>query len=135
MDNLLIFNFSFYKKNSLIFQALYTQGCGLLDSDDTENEVIEEDSMAEACVVCQTNAVSCALLPCRHLCICGYCCDKLRQCPVCRAHISAYFYTRQDNWSETRTNGTSSNQNDEQSQTSWWTSTFISPITNLFVDE
>ena len=42
-----------------------------------------------ACVICHDKDASMALLPCGHLCLCGECCDQLKQssplrCPMCR---------------------------------------------------
>jgi RING finger protein 26 len=42
------------------------------------------------CVVCQENARSVLLLPCRHLCLCATCSahPAMTACPVCRAGIA-----------------------------------------------
>ena len=46
-------------------------------------------SLAGACVICHDKDASMALLPRGHLCLCGECCDQLKQssplrCPMCR---------------------------------------------------
>ena len=56
------------------------------------------------CVVCQTSAVTCVLLPCRHACVCRQCFTRVTQCPICRSHIMSYFSlvdnrTPADHWS------------------------------------
>ncbi|KAH9507248.1 hypothetical protein Btru_056714 [Bulinus truncatus] len=43
------------------------------------------------CVVCQTKPVSCALLPCRHACVCISCFKLLDRCPMCRGALDSYF--------------------------------------------
>ncbi|CAL1537739.1 unnamed protein product [Lymnaea stagnalis] len=43
------------------------------------------------CVVCQTRPVMCALLPCRHACVCLGCFKLLDRCPMCRGILESYF--------------------------------------------
>ncbi|XP_059143122.1 cell growth regulator with RING finger domain protein 1-like [Physella acuta] len=43
------------------------------------------------CVVCQTRPVMCALLPCRHACVCLGCFKLLDKCPMCRSVLQSYF--------------------------------------------
>ncbi|XP_052097661.1 cell growth regulator with RING finger domain protein 1-like [Mytilus californianus] len=43
------------------------------------------------CVVCQTNDVTIAILPCRHACVCDTCLQQLDKCPMCRGYIVSYF--------------------------------------------
>lgn len=83
-------------------QALYTQGnnsssnwepTGDATDDDKGNYNIDNDDIPieEACVVCQTNRITRALLPCRHVCVCSMCFNRLETCPMCRARFQAYF--------------------------------------------
>ncbi|XP_066988818.1 cell growth regulator with RING finger domain protein 1-like isoform X4 [Macrobrachium rosenbergii] len=82
--------------------ALYTQGnnsssnwepTGDATDDDKGNYNIDNDDIPieEACVVCQTNRITRALLPCRHVCVCSMCFNRLETCPMCRARFQAYF--------------------------------------------
>lgn len=49
------------------------------------------------CVVCMSEPRDTAMLPCRHMCLCGGCADQLRgrtqyrsyRCPICRERISS----------------------------------------------
>jgi len=45
------------------------------------------------CVICMTEARNTTVLPCRHLCLCGPCAEKLRlqsnKCPICRSTIKS----------------------------------------------
>jgi len=43
-----------------------------------------------ACIVCLEAPREILLLPCRHVCCCKACADKLERCPVCRARKSAF---------------------------------------------
>ena len=56
------------------------------------------------CVVCQTNRVTCVILPCRHACLCDSCFRHFEQCPMCRGYVNSYFsldgYNREDNQGE-----------------------------------
>lgn len=49
------------------------------------------DECRTMCVVCQTAPVTCAILPCRHACVCDTCFSKLDICPMCRSHIVSFF--------------------------------------------
>lgn len=64
-------------------------------ADTQTNITAEEDDddipIEEACVVCQTNRITRALLPCRHVCVCRSCFGRLETCPMCRAKFLAYF--------------------------------------------
>lgn len=55
-----------------------------------QNGNCSEDRTLE-CVVCQTNKVTIAILPCRHTCICDLCLEQLDKCPMCRGYIMSYF--------------------------------------------
>jgi len=52
----------------------------------------ESDGSRE-CVVCMTESRDTTVLPCRHLCLCNLCAEKLRQqsnkCPICRTAIKS----------------------------------------------
>ncbi|KAL8617592.1 hypothetical protein ACOMHN_033138 [Nucella lapillus] len=54
-----------------------------------------ENALPE-CIVCQSRALNCALLPCRHTCVCRACFHKLDRCPMCRSHIESYFTLRDE---------------------------------------
>ncbi|XP_025105392.1 cell growth regulator with RING finger domain protein 1-like [Pomacea canaliculata] len=43
------------------------------------------------CIVCQTQRLTCVLLPCRHACVCRRCFLQLDRCPMCRSHVESYF--------------------------------------------
>ena len=52
------------------------------------------DSGEGVCVICETEEIEVALLPCKHLCVCEDCFDLLpqpKQCPLCRSYITTYF--------------------------------------------
>ena len=60
----------------------------------TSNEEAETDSEFEndrLCVCCRERIAIMALLPCRHVCICGHCSVRLSNCPICRAFIDHRF--------------------------------------------
>ncbi|BFZ07846.1 hypothetical protein BsWGS_10885 [Bradybaena similaris] len=61
--------------------------------DDKGEPEFQTSSLSE-CVVCQTRRVRCALLPCRHACVCLGCFRLLYRCPMCRAGIASYFLLR-----------------------------------------
>jgi hypothetical protein len=44
----------------------------------------------EDCVICLSEAPTVILLPCRHLCVCSGCFERINLCPVCRAPFEAY---------------------------------------------
>uniref|UniRef100_A0A0A9VTZ6 Cell growth regulator with RING finger domain protein 1 n=1 Tax=Lygus hesperus TaxID=30085 RepID=A0A0A9VTZ6_LYGHE len=48
------------------------------------------------CSVCQNRPLRCALLPCRHTCVCSQCLSKLKNCPMCRSRIESYFCIHED---------------------------------------
>lgn len=46
------------------------------------------------CVICETEEIEVALLPCKHFCVCEECFDLLpqpKQCPLCRSYIATFF--------------------------------------------
>eukprot|EP00057_Strongylocentrotus_purpuratus_P025259 XP_011679733.1 PREDICTED: uncharacterized protein LOC105445643 [Strongylocentrotus purpuratus] len=65
---------------------------------DLENRLIEEEEK-HLCVVCQDAVKDTAFVPCRHLCVCLPCADKImsnekilsRNCPLCRTKIGSIF--------------------------------------------
>lgn len=61
--------------------------------DDKVEPEFQTSSLSE-CVVCQTRRVRCALLPCRHACVCLGCFRLIYRCPMCRAGIESYFLLR-----------------------------------------
>ncbi|GAB6020190.1 hypothetical protein CHUAL_002913 [Chamberlinius hualienensis] len=64
---------------------------------DAANETVaERQSPDTLCVVCQTEVVTRALLPCRHVCTCQGCFSRLDKCPMCRSRIESYFCTRDE---------------------------------------
>jgi len=52
--------------------------------------VFETEDTSE-CVVCYDKDYDVVLAPCGHLCLCGWCAQKIynstRECPMCRSHI------------------------------------------------
>lgn len=48
------------------------------------------------CSVCQVSAVTRVIIPCRHVCLCTQCFQKVDICPICRGTILYYFKTRPD---------------------------------------
>jgi len=47
-------------------------------------------SLALACVVCLEAPREILLLPCRHVCCCRACADRMERCPMCRAQKTAF---------------------------------------------
>ncbi|XP_068229025.1 cell growth regulator with RING finger domain protein 1-like [Palaemon carinicauda] len=68
-----------------------TKGNSDVDKVDSEDSDDNDIPIEEACVVCQTNRITRALLPCRHVCVCRSCCSRLETCPMCRTRFEAYF--------------------------------------------
>ncbi|KAI8785319.1 cell growth regulator with RING finger domain protein 1 [Biomphalaria glabrata] len=58
---------------------------------DSEGSDVEEKPRVSECVVCQSRQAKCALLPCRHACVCLGCFRLLDRCPMCRGDIDSYF--------------------------------------------
>eukprot|EP01018_Ginkgo_biloba_P029090 Gb_15555 [translate_table: standard] len=77
------------------------EGCGDSEEDAASCQLIgdinnvnmfqenKELEMQRRCRVCRSNDVSILLLPCRHLCLCKDCENKLDVCPICRTMKSA----------------------------------------------
>jgi RING finger protein 26 len=60
------------------------------------NYVLEREKDKRLCVICQDNVTNILLMPCRHVCMCQQCLNKIRQgrvqlaqCPLCRTHIQS----------------------------------------------
>lgn len=70
------------------------------------------------CSVCQVSPVTRVIIPCRHVCLCTQCFEKVETCPICRGHIAYYFKTRQDPPSSNETTGT--NVSDTTQSPNWW---------------
>lgn len=46
------------------------------------------------CLICETEEIEVALLPCKHLCVCEECFGLLphpKQCPICRSYVTTFF--------------------------------------------
>lgn len=87
--------------------ALYTQSSSVVEASQnkyrrkTEDECeTEEVPLEEACVICQTNRITRALLPCRHVCFCRSCSNRMDNCPMCRTRITSYFLVGEENSEE-----------------------------------
>ena len=50
-------------------------------SDETFHSLTEDDKL---CIICFDKLKEYAIVPCGHLCTCGDCSERLRNCPVCR---------------------------------------------------
>lgn len=54
-------------------------------------EGFEDSDPGKECVICMTEPKDTAVLPCRHMCMCGECAKELRlqsnKCPICRQPI------------------------------------------------
>ncbi|XP_074651692.1 cell growth regulator with RING finger domain protein 1-like [Tubulanus polymorphus] len=59
--------------------------------------VSDQQSDGRGCVVCCNGPVFCALLPCRHTCVCKNCFSKLDRCPMCRSLITSFFSIEEHN--------------------------------------
>ena len=99
-----VLDFMFWCKQSIInlFQPITLYFTG--DNHDVNHDGInhsnsdfEEDNTKSCCIVCQDNQKSVVLMPCRHLCLCTVCCQKIfymriskRLCPLCRVKIDNF---------------------------------------------
>lgn len=46
------------------------------------------------CLICETEEIEVALLPCKHFCVCEECFGLLpqpKQCPICRSYVTTFF--------------------------------------------
>ncbi|MCE3214888.1 hypothetical protein HAX54_000209, partial [Datura stramonium] len=61
---------------------------GINNSDETS---VNDEESGKECVICMTEPKDTAVLPCRHMCLCGECAKELRhqsnKCPICRQPI------------------------------------------------
>lgn len=66
---------------------------------ESANEVSGYGSVNSAeggdCIICCVSPVKCAILPCRHACLCHQCLKRLVNCPLCRGPIHSYFAVNQ----------------------------------------
>ncbi|XP_069117081.1 cell growth regulator with RING finger domain protein 1-like isoform X1 [Argopecten irradians] len=72
----------------------------LLTQSDHQSQDFRNSEQEEECIVCQTELVAFALLPCRHTCVCQSCFRQLDRCPMCRGYIESYFRVRHGSDSE-----------------------------------
>ena len=56
---------------------------------------LEQQDTEKACVVCMEGNKTVLLLPCKHLCVCSHCSDRveLTHCPLCRIEIESKIKT------------------------------------------
>jgi len=80
------------------FQFLLNDVYGIENKKEITNAFVEEASLDNldedgSCVVCLSEPRDTIMLPCRHLCLCNSCADKLRyqhgNCPFCRMPFQA----------------------------------------------
>jgi len=72
---------------------------------DLKQEDHDESAVGEPCVICLTDPRNTAVLPCRHLCVCEDCSQRLSveaaarngHCPICRGNISGMQVFKVDN--------------------------------------
>ncbi|XP_015087710.1 probable E3 ubiquitin-protein ligase LUL4 isoform X1 [Solanum pennellii] len=61
---------------------------GINNSEETN---VNDEESGKECVICMTEPKDTAVLPCRHMCLCGECAKELRhqsnKCPICRQPI------------------------------------------------
>ena len=48
-----------------------------------------EEGEETDCVVCLDNERTYAIVPCGHLCVCGGCVGRVKECPICRGRIQS----------------------------------------------
>jgi len=83
-----------------MLKPLYVVEDGLPNDEDdpAAPDEVEEAFSGVSCSVCQSLPVSRAILPCRHVCLCAFCFDKVERCPICRGQLLHYFRTRSENY-------------------------------------
>lgn len=95
-----------------------------VNADQFDNQLISQNINAEKdsteCVVCQNNAVTIAILPCRHTCVCDNCLEQLEKCPMCRGYIFSYFRISRRNSSQHSSRRSSSEVLAEMTNESRW---------------
>jgi hypothetical protein len=52
-------------------------------------EIPREEGEDTECVVCLDNERAYAIVPCGHLCVCGGCVGRVKECPICRGRIQS----------------------------------------------
>lgn len=75
-------------------ETLYGNFGGRPRQSASKGEVGIDSGEGTDCVICLTNPRDTAIMPCRHLCLCGTCANVTSstwsfQCPVCRARVAA----------------------------------------------
>lgn len=105
-----------------ILQSLYVMDEHLREDDsdqefdgDTDVPISQPPFKDILCSVCQCSPVSRVIIPCRHVCLCTQCFEKVENCPICRGPILYYFKTRQDLQPDWPSDGGASNEN-----LTWW---------------
>eukprot|EP00794_Sanderia_malayensis_P020533 gene20533-22552_t len=76
-------------------KSLYSSGIPSSTSLDLNPVAVEEEER-ELCIICHTQPVTRALLPCRHACVCGVCFKRTGLCPVCRSRIASFLVTHDE---------------------------------------
>ncbi|CAL8111001.1 unnamed protein product [Orchesella dallaii] len=101
-----------------ILQSLYVMDDHRADEGESEEGLVDGESQPfndVLCSVCQVSPVSRVIIPCRHVCLCTQCFQKLEICPICRGTIMYYFKTRHEpNYS------THAMVQEEPEQLTWW---------------
>jgi hypothetical protein len=62
-----------------------------LRQDTQEVVVVSELAWKTECVVCLAREREVVMYPCTHCCLCQNCSLKLRECPMCRSHVTSYY--------------------------------------------
>lgn len=72
---------------------------GIPETAQQDQEQTSPPEYQQVCIVCHSNPVTRAILPCRHACVCKTCFHKLNeQCPVCRKRIESFFPVRDESF-------------------------------------
>ena len=74
---------------TLFFKILINKEFLCYISDTSEHLLLENQRLQEEklCKICMDAEMDTLFLPCGHLCSCGRCAKKLRECPVCKKRI------------------------------------------------
>jgi len=88
---------------------------------------VDDPQRGQSCIICRSSAVTHALLPCRHTCLCGQCLQRIDRCPVCRTPFTSFFRVRDnedldDDSDEEDTNASTNRSNRSESSTGWFSS-------------
>jgi Zinc finger, C3HC4 type (RING finger) len=88
-----------------------------------EPEVTNTSSSATSnlCVICQTESISRAFLPCRHTCVCGLCFDKIDKCPLCRSSFTSYFKLGEERYGDEENEPSEPADAGHQERSGWFT--------------